>query len=99
MYDMVNDYRWQSQIDNNIFAPTTSLHMLNHLNKFVQNHSIILSDFDYFLEPKHKSSILGVNAPLIQNKLANPTEVNKHDTYLLPRGASDILFPTDFDFL
>lgn len=35
----------------------------------------------------------------MQDKLKGPTEVKKYDSYLIPRGASDILFPTDFEFL
>lgn len=56
-----------------------------------------MADFDSFLMPKN--SIKGLNAPLITNKLKDPTQWQTYDTYLLERGAADICFPVDFHFL
>ena len=58
---------------------------------------MILADFDSFLMPKN--SIKGINAPLITNKLKDPTQWETYDTYILPRGEADICFPVDFFFL
>lgn len=99
VYDMIYENRFRDQINSNIFAPTSAIYMFQHLNKYINNHSIILADFDCFLEPKTKKSIMGINAPLIENKLKGPTEAQKFSNYLIPRGAADILFPTDFHFL
>jgi hypothetical protein len=59
-------------------------------------HSIILADFDCFLT---QNPIKGINSPLISNKLEKPTEQYNYNHYLIPRGAADICFPTDFEFL
>lgn len=73
--------------------------MFQHLRKYIENHSLILADFDCFLEPRGRDSILGINAPLVENKLKGPTEAQKFNSYLIERGAADILFPVDFPFL
>ena len=96
---MWDDYRFRKQIGSNIFAPTAALFLFSHLQKFIPNHQIILADFDCFPEALSKNSILGQNAPLITNKLAEPTEWKTYDNYLIPRGAADICFPSDFEFL
>ena len=57
---------------NNIFAPTATLRLLKHINENIPDHSLILADFDSFLMPKN--SIKGINAPLITNKLRDPTQ-------------------------
>lgn len=56
-----------------------------------------MADFDSFLMPKN--SIKGINAPLVTNKLKDPTEWQTYDNYLIERGAADICFPVDFHFL
>ena len=58
---------------------------------------MIMADFDSFLMPR--GSIKGINAPLITNKLKDPTQWDTYDSYLLPRGEADICFPVDFNFL
>lgn len=70
--------------------------MFQHLNKFIPNHQLVLADFDCFLEP---NALKGINAPLVTNKLQSPTEWKAYDDYLIPRGAADICFPTDFEYL
>lgn len=92
-----DDQRHGQAINSNIFAPTAALHLFNHLNKVVPNHSLILADFDYFLSSYN--TIKGINAPQITNKLQRATEWDTYDSYLVPRGQADICFPSDFKFL
>lgn len=56
-----------------------------------------MADFDSFLMPR--KSIKGINAPLVTNKLKDPTQWETYDTYLVPRGEADLCFPVDFFFL
>ena len=42
---------------------------------------------------------MGINAPLVTDKLEEPTQWKTFDNYLIPRGAADICFPSDFDYL
>jgi hypothetical protein len=65
----------------------------------VPNHSLILADFDCFLERVKDNQLTGLNAPLVTNKLKEPTEWTQYDHYLIPRGSSDICFPSDFQYL
>jgi hypothetical protein len=41
----------------------------------------------------------GMNAPLVTDKLEDPTKWTNYDSYLVPRGAADICFPSDFQYL
>ena len=82
---------------NNIFAPTASIKMIKHIAETIPDHNLILADFDSFIYPRN--SIRGINAPLITNKLKDPTKWQTYDTYLVERGAADICFPVDFHFL
>ena len=97
--DVYDDYRYSDKINSNVFAPTAALYLFQHLNKFIPNHSLILADFDCFLEPIVNNSLLGINSPLVTNKLKEPTKWTQYDTYLIPRGSSDICFPSDFQYL
>ena len=56
---------------NNIFAPTGALRILKHIKEYIPDHSMILADFDSFIMPTN--SIKGINAPLVTNKLKDPT--------------------------
>lgn len=94
---MINSMRYKEKISNNIFAPTVAINMLRHIKEYIPSHSIIMSDFDSFLMPK--GSIIGHNAPLITNKLKDPTQWQTYDSYLIPRGQADICFPIDFNFM
>ena len=84
-------------LTNNIFLPTVAIQMLQHLAKITPDHSIVLSDFDSFLMPSN--SIPGINAPLVTHKLKDPTQWKTYETYLIDRGAADICFPVDFNYL
>lgn len=70
---------------------------MKHVSENIPDHSLIMADFDSFLMPKN--SIKGINAPLITNKLKDPTEWQTYDNYLIERGSADICFPVDFHFL
>ena len=52
-----------------------------------------MADFDCFLT---EVIIKGINSPLVTDKLEDPTKWKNYDTYLVPRGAADICFPSDF---
>jgi Putative S-adenosyl-L-methionine-dependent methyltransferase len=96
--DMINQYFDRSrQMKSNIFAPTAALKLIKHISDNIPEHSLIMADFDSFLMPKN--SIKGINAPLVTNKLKDPTQWQTYDTYLIDRGAADICFPVDFHFL
>jgi hypothetical protein len=71
--------------------------LIKHISENIPDHSLIMADFDSFLMPKN--SIKGINAPLVTNKLKDPTEWQTYDNYLIERGAADICFPVDFHFL
>ena len=95
--DIWDGYRYRESIQSNIFAPTAAVYLFQHLQKIIPNHSLILADFDCFLNTY--SQIKGVNAPLISNKLLEPTKWETYQSYLVPRGAADICFPSDFNYL
>lgn len=71
--------------------------MIKHLVELVPDHNLILADFDSFIYPRN--SIRGINAPLVTNKLKDPTKWDTYETYLVERGAADICFPVDFNFM
>jgi len=94
---MILTMRHKEKMINNIFAPTGALKVIKHLNEYIKNHSLIMADFDSFIMPKN--SIKGINAPLITNKLKDPTQWKTYESYLIGRGEGDICFPIDFFFL
>ena len=97
--DLYDDFWHRDKLSSNIYAPTAALYMFQHLHKYVPNHSLILADFDCFLERVKSGPLVGINSPLVTNKLKSPTDWQKYDSYLIPRGSSDICFPTDFQYL
>ena len=76
-----------------MFAPTAAVYLFQHLQKHIPNHSVILADFDCFLE---SNQLKGINAPLVTNQLREPTKWDSYDSYMVPRGLADICFPSDF---
>ena len=72
--DVYDDYWHRDKINNNIYAPTAALYLFQHLHKYVPNHSLILADFDCFLERVQDNKLIGLNSPLVTNKLKEPTE-------------------------
>ncbi len=61
----------RGDLTNNIFAPTAALKLLKHVSENIPDHTLIMADFDSFIMPKN--SIRGINAPLVTNKLKDPT--------------------------
>ena len=70
--DLISSIKYKETMTNNIFAPTRALQMIQHLNDYIPNHSLILADFDSFIMPNN--SIKGINAPLVTHKLKDPTK-------------------------
>lgn len=98
MQDMVRGWTDRGrEMKSNIFAPTAALKLVKHIADHIPDHSLIMADFDSFLMPKN--SLKGINAPLVTNKLKDPTQWDTYETYLLERGAADICYPVDFHFL
>ena len=83
--------------EDNVFAPTALINLIERINTCLPKHSLILADFDSFIMPI--GGIQGKNAPLVTHKLKNPEDWISHDNYLIDRGHADICFPTDFYFL
>lgn len=69
--EMFQLVKHKESMTNNIFAPTGAIRVMKHLNDYIHNHSLIMADFDSFIMPKN--SIRGINAPLVTNKLKDPT--------------------------
>lgn len=68
---MINIMKYKESMVNNVFAPTAALKMISHISKQIPDHCLIMADFDSFIMPKN--SIKGINAPLVTNKLKDPT--------------------------
>lgn len=56
-----------------------------------------MSDFDMLRESPSAGS--GFNAPTVSTKLEASDAKQDYDSYLVPRGAADIFFPTNFRLL
>jgi len=97
LQDSLSSWRHKEAMTSNVFAPTGALEVIQHLKQVVPDHCLVLADFDSFIYPRN--SIRGVNAPLVTNKLKDPTQWQTFDTYLIKRGEADICFPVNFNFL
>mmetsp|Transcript_13853 Transcript_13853/g.23626 ORF Transcript_13853/g.23626 Transcript_13853/m.23626 type:complete len:325 (+) Transcript_13853:229-1203(+) len=97
--DLIDQVRFKEAMVNNVYAPTATLGLFKHVNRLIPNHQIILADFDCFLTSTSYGELKGINQPIITNKLEGPTKWQEYDTYLIERGAADICFPSDFQFL
>ena len=71
--------------------------LFKHLNHVLPKHHLIFADFDSFIMPR--KCVNGINAPLVTNKLAGPSDWDSYDSYLVPPGVADICFPSNFYFL
>ena len=80
-----------------VFLPTICLKMLKHLRDNINNHHIIIADFDSL--KSEKNMIQAVNAPIVSKKLKKSHEKYDFDTYLVKQGEADIFFPTNFYLL
>ena len=61
--DIYDDYRFSTQIQSNVYAPTAALQLFRHLAKVFPRHQLILADFDCFLTSmvKYPREFLGQN--------------------------------------
>lgn len=69
--DIISFAKNKDNINSNIFVPSRALQLIQHLKEHIQDHSLILADFDSFIMPRN--SIIGINAPLVTHKLRDPT--------------------------
>ena len=72
--------------------------MIKHINSNFKDHTVLFADFDSFINLS-KKQVYGINAPLIAQKLEDPTKQKEFDTFLIERAEADICFPTDFYLL
>lgn len=56
----------------NIFIPTATMQLFQHLHDIIPKHKLILGDFDSFIMPK--VTVNGINAPIVSDKLAKPSD-------------------------
>lgn len=74
------------------FIPTKLFQLMEILSTYFPGHRLILADFASLF-----NTIQGVNGPLVQT--AYKGLMVPCDTYLLPPGWYDIVFPTNFELL
>ncbi len=76
-----------------IFLPTAAHAILGNISEGLASHTLVLFDFDALPDVQ----VAGWNAPLIANTVG--AVARDFATYLVPVGAADIFFPTNFDAL
>jgi hypothetical protein len=84
----------QSRQANNVWLPTRCFELLETLHTAVPYHTLIAADFSALPEVQ----VAGRNAPLVSGR-GPGRSVQDYSTVLVPWGAADIFFPTDFDGL
>jgi hypothetical protein len=77
-----------------IYLPTVCLQMLDRLRASLPDHHALLADFNSL---PSTDTIEGHLAPIVASKSGAAN--TDHPTYLVPLGAADVFFPTDFDLL
>jgi hypothetical protein len=77
-----------------VWLPTRCLQLLELLHAVLPQHTLIAADFDALPDVV----VPGRNAPLVSGRKGAGVTVD-YDTVLVPWGAADIFFPTDFDSL
>ncbi len=77
-----------------MFLPTSCLALLDALAAARPAHRLVAADFDAL----PGVAIRGASAPLVASQRGGGATTD-HGSYLLPRGAADIFFPTDFALL
>jgi hypothetical protein len=77
-----------------LFLPTHLLQLMKNIKKNIPQAYAIISDFDNLA-----SKIPGKGAPIVSFKGEKSHEKKDYDSYLVERGAADIFFPVDFNFL
>jgi hypothetical protein len=80
--------------ERDVWLPTRCLQLLEALHGAAPHHTLIAADFDALPDVR----VAGRNAPLVSGRDA-PGVVRDYDSVLVPWGAADIFFPTDFDGL
>lgn len=70
---------------------------MKHIGANIPNHNVIFADFDML--KTSESAKMGINAPVVSQKLSKSHEKKDFPTYLVNRGEADIFFPTDFRIL
>ncbi|KRX04263.1 hypothetical protein PPERSA_11387 [Pseudocohnilembus persalinus] len=88
---------YYKQDQKNVFLPTFSYKVLEHIHQNIPNHHLIVADFD--LLRNSESALQGINAPIVSKKGAKSHEKQDYKDYLVKRGEADIFFPTDFRLL
>jgi hypothetical protein len=76
------------------YLPTTCLRLLDALAAARPAARLIFADFDEL----PGVTLPGLRAPLVASQRGGGSTTD-HDTLLVPRGAADIFFPTDFGLL
>lgn len=94
IYNLVKYFSGLKPQDN-IFLPTGLHTLFQRFNSLAPQAHFILADFDSLLGSK----VSGLNAPIVQFKEKNSHDKLDFSTYLIPRGAGDIMFPTDFRYV
>jgi hypothetical protein len=89
---ILNSYYKPKQ--DNVFLPTFQCKMLEKIQKNYKNHHLIIADFDML--KGSSSAKIGINAPVVSQKLTGSHEKRDFENYLVKRGEADIFFPTDF---
>jgi hypothetical protein len=77
-----------------VWLPTRCLQLLELLHAVLPQHTLIAADFDALPDVV----VPGRNAPLVSGRQGAGVTAD-YDTVLVPWGAADIFFPTDFDSL
>ncbi|GBF96788.1 hypothetical protein Rsub_09644 [Raphidocelis subcapitata] len=77
-----------------VWLPTRCLELLDALHAARPRHTLIAADFDALPDV----ALPGANAPLVSGRAA-PGVARDYKTVLVPWGAADIFFPTDFEAL
>jgi hypothetical protein len=76
------------------YLPTTCLRLLDALAAARPSARLIFADFDEL----PGVTLPGLRAPLVASQRGGGSTTD-HDSLLVPRGAADIFFPTDFGLL
>ena len=76
------------------YLPTTCLRLLDALAAARPGARLIFADFDEL----PGVTLPGLRAPLVASQRGGGSTTD-HDSLLLPRGAADVFFPTDFGLL
>jgi hypothetical protein len=77
-----------------VYLPTACLQLLERIAACRPRHTLLAADFDALPDVQ----LPGLNAPLVSGRRA-PGRPQDYDTLMVPWGAADIFFPTDFDML